>query len=540
MSEKNTMTLMKKIIRTALVACSMMSLASTASAKTLIYCSEASPEGFDPALYTSGTTVDAAALTIYNRLVEFNPDATGILPGLAEKWEISDDGLEYIFHLREGVKFQTTSYFTPTRTLNADDVLFTFDRAMNPQSPWHDYIPGIGYQYFDSMGLQDLIKTVEKLDDYTLKITLNQPEAPFLADLAMAFISINSKEYADQLEKEDRKEQFNLNPIGTGPFTFVAYQKDAVIRYKANDDYFGDRPKIDNLVFAITTDPSVRAQKLKAGECHIMSYPSPADIKELKADTNLKVLENPGLNVGYMAYNTLQPPFDKVEVRQALNMAVNKEAILQAVFDDGGMVAKNPIPPTMWGYNDTVKDDVYNPEKAKQMLEAAGVKGLQMKIWAMPVSRPYMPNARRAAELIQADFNTVGVKAEIVSMEWGEYLKLGREKDRDGAMIAGWAGDNGDPDNFLSVLNSCQAIGTNNYSNWCYEPFEKLINQAKITNDQNARAKLYEEAQLIFKEQAPWLVLDHSTVYMPMSKKVTGFKIYPVAGNHFFSVDIEE
>jgi dipeptide transport system substrate-binding protein len=335
-------------------------------------------------------------------------------------------------------------------------------------------------------------------------------------------------------------DDLNQFPLGTGPFTFVAYQKDAVIRYKANPDYWGGKEKIDDLVFAITTDPAVRAQKLKAGECHIMSYPAPADIEGLKADSNLKVDEQPGLNVAYLAYNTLVAPFDKPEVRKALNQAINKKAIVDAVFQGSGEVAKNPIPPTMWGYNNDVKDDEYNPEEAKKALEAAGVKDLKMKVWAMPVSRPYMPNARRVAELIQSDFAKVGVGVDIVSMEWGEYLKKSSDKDRDGAAIMGWTGDNGDPDNFLGVLLGCSGVGNNNRAQWCYKPFEDLIQKAKVTADQGERAKLYEQAQVVFKEQAPWATLDHSTVFMPMSSKVSGYKMDPVGIHRFTGVDIAE
>src|SRR5262249_14838217 len=161
------------------------------------------------------------------------------------------------------------------------------------------------------------------------------------------------------------------------------YQPDAVIRYKANDTYFKGKEKIDDLVFAITKDASVRAQKLKAGECHIMPYPNASDVKDLKADSNLKVLEQPGLNVAYLAYNTLQAPFDKPEVRKAINMAINKQAIVDAVFQGSATVAKNPIPPTMWSYNDAVADDKFDADAAKKMLADAGVKDLKMKIWAM-------------------------------------------------------------------------------------------------------------------------------------------------------------
>lgn len=530
----------KKLALGIMLGASFTTLSTSAFAKTLIYCSEASPEGFDQALYTSGVTNDAVAWTLYDRLLEFDSDNGSLVPGLAESWDVSEDGLEYTFHIRKGVKFHTTRYFTPSRELNADDVMFTFERAQNPQHPWHRYMAGVSYQYYDSMGLPELIKDIVKVDDYTVKFVLNHPEAPFLADIAMAFASVNSKEYADQLQKQGKMELFNQLPVGTGPFLYLAYQRDAVIRYRANPDYYLGKPKIDNLVFAITTDANVRAQKLKAGECHMIAYPAPADIKGLRADPNLVVLERAGLNIAYMAYNTMQAPFDKPEVRRALNMAVNKQAIINAVFDGEAVVAKNPLPPTMWGYNDAIKPDEYNPEAAKKMLDDAGVKNLSMKIWAMPVSRPYMPNARRASEIIQADYAKIGVKAEIVTMEWGAYLKQGTAKDRDGAIIMGWTGDNGDPDNFLGVLNSCEAVGTNNYSNWCYKPFNDLILKARTITDQAERAKLYEQAQVIFKEQAPSLLLDHSNIYIPMRKTIKGFKIYPVAGLRFGTVDIEE
>ena len=530
-------------VTTSLIAiASAAAFAAPAAAKTLIYCSEGSPEGFDPAAYTAGTTFDASSRPVFNRLVEFKDGSTEVQPALAESYEISDDGLTYTFKLRPGVKFHTTDYFTPTRELNADDVLFSFMRQGDANDPWNQYIPGLTFEYYNSMEMASSIKSIEKLDDLTVKFTLNAPNAPFLANLAMDFASIQSKEYADQLDKAGTKENLNSAPIGTGPFKFVAYQKDAVIRFSKNPDYWGTPAKVDDLVFAITTDAAVRLQKLQAGECHIMPYPAPADIEALKADQNLTVMEQPGLNVAYVAYNTEVAPFDKPEVRKALNMAVNKQAIVDAVFQGMGEVAKNPIPPTMWSYNDAVTDETYDPEAAKAALEAAGVTDLSMKIWAMPVQRPYMPNARRVAEMMQEDLSKVGVNVEIVSYEWGEYLKKSMEPNRDGAVILGWTGDNGDPDNFLSVLLSCAGAkeGGANRAFWCNEEFSGLLEQAKQASDPAERTKLYEQAQVIFKDQAPWATLAHSTVVMPMSKKVTGYVMSPLGTHKFDTVDVAE
>ncbi|EAR53099.1 ABC peptide transporter, periplasmic binding protein [Oceanicola granulosus HTCC2516] len=506
--------------------------AMPAFAQTLVYCSEGSPEGFDPALYTSGTTFDASSHPIYNRLVEFKTGTTEVVPGLAESWEVSEDGMQVTFNLRPGVKFHSNDMFTPSRDLNADDVIHSFERQMNTEGSW---------EYFQGMSMPDLIESIEKVDDMTVQFNLTRPEAPFIANMAMDFASIVSKEYHDAMAEAGTPEMVNQAPIGTGPFQFVDYQADAVIRYAANEDYWKEGlPKVDNLVFAITPDASVRYQRLQAGECHVMPYPNPADIEAMKEAEGIEVLEQEGLNVGYLAYNTTMEPFDNPEVRRALNMAIDKDAIIDVVFQGSGQVAKNPIPPTMWSYNDDIEDDPYDPEAARQMLADAGVEDLSMKIWAMPVQRPYNPNARRMAELIQEDFSEVGVDVEIVSYEWGEYLDRSRAIDRDGAILLGWTGDNGDPDNFLAVLLGCDGVENSNRAQWCHEPFEELIQEAKTLSDQEERAELYREAQEIFKEQAPWATIAHSVVFMPVREEVEGYVVHPLGGHIFTEVGLSE
>ncbi len=373
----------------------------------------------------------------------------------------------------------------------------------------------------------------------TVRFNLTRPEAPFIANMAMDFASIMSKEYADAMEEAGTPEMLNQRPIGTGPFVFQDYQTDAVIRYAKNANYWkADEPKVDNLVFAITPDASVRLQRLQAGECHVMPYPNPADIETIQSNTDLELLEQPGFNVGYLAYNTTQEPFTDPQVRQALNMAIDKQAIIDVIFQGYGEIAKNPLPPTIWGYNDSVEDDPYDPEQARQMLQEAGVEDLSMRIWAMPVQRPYNPNARRMAELIQEDFSEVGVDVEIVSYEWGEYLERSQAEDRDGAVLLGWTGDNGDPDNFLAVLLGCDAVGNSNRAQWCNEEFDGLVQEAKTIPDQSERAKIYEEAQVVFKEQAPWATIAHSTVFMPIRSEVEGYIIHPLGGHLFDTVEL--
>jgi dipeptide transport system substrate-binding protein len=516
-----------------------ISATSAQAAQTLIYCSEGSPEGFDAARYTAGTTFDASAETVYNRLVEFERGGTKVIPGLAESWETSADGLTYTFNLRKGVKFHTTDFFKPTRDFNADDVLFSFERMLNKEHPFTKASPA-EYPYFIDMGMDANMAKIEKTGDYTVRIVLNNVDAAFVANMAMAFASILSAEYADQLLKAGTAEKINTQPVGTGPFLFKRYDKDAQIRFAAHPDYFRGKEQIDNLIFAITTDSAVRAQKLKAGECHVSVYPKPTEVESLKQDPKIRILQQNGLNVGYVAYNVLKAPFDKLEVRKALNHATNKQAIVDAVYQGAGEVAKNPIPPAMWSYNNAIVDDEYNPEKAKELLAKAGFPdGFATDLWALPVQRPYMLDGRKAAEMIQADWAKVGVKATIVSYEWGEYLERSRNGEHQAVML-GWTGDNGDPDNFLGTLLSCDAVkGGNNRAFWCDKAFSKLTTDAKQTTDLAARTKMYEEAQVVFKQEAPWIPLAHSVVYQPMQENVQNFLMSPFGLNSFYGVSIK-
>ena len=508
--------------------------------KTLVYCSEGSPEGFDPALYEGGTTLDVN-IASYEGLLKFKAGTTEVQPGLAESWDISPDGKTYTFHLRHGVKWQTTDYFTPTREFNADDVVYSFGRQIDSSAnKLAAYLPDSTYAYWGDMSMPDQVAGIKKIDDYTVELDLKAPSSPMLANLAMQFADVVSKEYADSLTKANNLAQLNDKPVGTGPFTFVDYQKDANIRFKANPDYWGGKPKIDNLVFAINKDPTARMQALLANECQVMVYPNPADVDALKANADLTVLEENGLNFGALWFNTQQKPFDNVNVRKALDMAIDKQAMIKAVYQGLGEVATSPLPTFMWGYNKDVKGNPYDPAKAKQMLADAGVKDLKMRVWAMPVSRPYMPDAKTAAQMIQADFAKVGVTVEIYTVDWGEYLSTSKPVDRDGAVIIGWNGDNGDPDNFLSPNFGCDAGGGGNRAEWCNKDFDALLKQAIQETDQGKRAALYEKAQTYIDQDTPVALLAHSLAVMPMSKKVTGYTIDPFALHHFENADISE
>ncbi|CAB3760860.1 ABC transporter substrate-binding protein [Paraburkholderia humisilvae] len=538
--------LLRALRLTTLSAVAAASMAGTQLAnaadipnKTLVFCSEGSPAGFDPAQYTTGVDFTANTFTVYNRLVEFERGGTKVEPGLAEKWDVSPDGKTVTFHLRHGVKFQTTAYFKPTREFNADDVVFTFERMLDPNQPFHKAYP-VQFPYFTDMGLDKLITKVEKVDPYTVKFTLAEANAPFIQNIAMEYASILSAEYADQLLKDGKAADINQKPVGTGPFIFRSYTKDATIRFDGNPDYWKPNTvKLSKLIFSITPDPGVRVQKLKRDECQVMSYPRPADIAPLKADNNIQMPSQAGFNLGYLAYNVTHKPLDKVEVRQALDMAINKKAIVDSVYQGAGQLATNPMPPTQWSFYQGLKAASYDPDKAKALLAKAGLaNGFEITLWAMPVQRPYNPNGKLMAEMIQADWAKIGVKANIVTYEWGEYIKRAHAGEDD-SMLIGWTGDNGDPDNWLGTLLGCEAVNGNNFSKWCYKPFDELVQKGRTTMGQDARTKIYVQAQQIFAEQLPFSPIAHSTVYLPMSKKVVDMRIESLGYQRFDGVGMQ-
>ncbi|MFJ2539320.1 ABC transporter substrate-binding protein [Pseudomonas sp. NPDC087614] len=541
--------MLKHAVIPFLVGAGLLASAPFASAATnLVFCSEGSPAGFDPGQYTTGTDFDASAETMFNRLTQFERGGTAVIPGLATKWDISDDGLTYTFHLREGVKFHTTPYFKPTREFNADDVMFTFNRMINKDDPFRKAYP-TEFPYFTDMGMDTNITKIDKVDDHTVKFTLKEVDAAFIQNMAMSFASIQSAEYAAKLLKEGRAADINQKPIGTGPFVFKSYQKDSNIRYTGNKDYWKpDDVKIDNLIFAITTDPSVRIQKLKKNECQITLFPRPADLKALKEDKSLKMPDQAGFNLGYIAYNVMDKvkgsnepnPLADLRVRQALDMSVNKPQIIDSVYQGAGQLAVNAMPPTQWSYDTTIKDAKYDPEKAKELLKEAGVKeGTEIVLWAMPVQRPYNPNAKLMAEMLQSDWKKIGLNVKIQSYEWGEYIKRSKGGENQ-AMIIGWSGDNGDPDNWLNVLFGCDSLSGNNFSKWCDKKFDGLVKEAKRTTDQAKRTELYKEAQHVLKDAVPMTPIAHSTVYQPMRANVQDFKISPFGLNSFYGVSVSK
>ncbi|WP_152046784.1 ABC transporter substrate-binding protein [Aureimonas psammosilenae] len=526
--------------RVALAGLIGLGLVPFAEAKTLVFCSEGNPETLNPQLAVTGTAMDAAH-PIFNNLVEYEVGTTNIRPSLAESWTISPDGRDYVFKLRRGVRFQSNAVFQPSRPFNAEDVVFSLMRQWKADHPFHAAAGG-GFDYFQDMGMADLLETIEAVDENTVHIRLTRAEAPFLADLAMAFNAILSAEYADTLLKAGKKDLLDTQPIGTGPFTFTDFRKDVAVRYRAFPDYWRGRQTVDTLVFSITTPPAARLAKLKAGECHISAFPTPENADEVRADPNLRLYTTEGLNIGYLAMNTTRPPFDDVRVRRAVNMAIDKASIISGVYGATGTAATNPVPPTLWAFDPTIPRFAFDPGQAQRLLEEAGLKtGFAVDLWYPPVNRPYNPNGRRVAEMIQTDLARLGIRLELKTAEWNSYRAIMQNGDFHLALY-GWTADIGDPDNFLHTLLGCTAarLGGNNIARWCDKGFNNLVTEAKEISEIGRRKELYAKAQRIFHDAVPWAPIAHANSMVATRAEVKGFVIDPLGYHIVENVDIAE
>ncbi|MGK6311571.1 ABC transporter substrate-binding protein [Neorhizobium sp. DT-125] len=518
---------MKKIIGLSILA---LVAAAPANAAVLSVCIEGSPEVFNPQLTSNGTTSYVLG-QIYDGLVSVKAGSSDIEPALAESWTVSDDARTYTFKLRQGVKWQSNDKFTPTREFNADDVMFTFERMMKPEHPYAK-VNGGNFITFNTK-LADALESVKKIDDYTVAFTLKNPLAPFIGIMAHQSLAITSAEYADALSKAGTPELIDRQPIGTGPFELQAYQQDAVVRLVPFKDTWGAAinnpartPMLDGVVMAISADASVRLQRAMAGECQIALYPNLADRAMIEKSETLNLVQTPVASTGFITFNFREDKFKDKRVREALAHAINIKPLVDLVYDGMGTVTGAVIPPSLWGYDKDVGAYSYDPELSKKLLAEAGLPdGFSTQLWAVPVSRPYMPNGRRAAEMIQADWAKIGVKAEVVSYEWGEYITRARNGEAEVGMFGGIY-DFPDPSQIPNNYFTCDSAGKPSPSNigaWCDKEFIGLMNEAGAVTDRASRIELYKKAQEEFHAEVPAVILGGADTITAVAKSVKGY-----------------
>jgi peptide/nickel transport system substrate-binding protein len=489
---------------------------------TFVFGRGADSVGLDPAVVTDGESFRVTR-NIYESLVEYKRDSTEIIPGLAEFWVASPNGIEWKFELRRHVKFHDGTPF------NAEAVVFNFERWMFEHHPHHKGV----FEYWKSMfgGFPGFVKSVRAIDEFTVEFILEKPMAPFLANLAMPMFGIASptaiKKHGDDYFK---------NPVGTGAFRFREWRKDDRVVLERNPGYWGEKALLDRVIFRSIVDNSARLLELQAGSIDLMEFLNPDDIPTAKSDPNLQLFLRPSMNVGYLWWNVEKEPFGKLEVRRAIAHAVNKRAIVEKLFGGIGIPATNMLPPSLWGYNDAVLDYEYDPPKARDYLAKAGLpNGFKTTLWAMPNPRPYMPQPTKVAEAIQADLKVVGIETEIVTMDWATYLSKTREGEQDMYML-GWTGDNGDPDNFLYWFFGQKETRSRYY----HTKAAQLTAKAQAIFDQEERARLYRDVQIVLKEDTANIPIAHTTPPLAAKQTVKGYVPHATGGEKLDTVWLEK
>jgi peptide/nickel transport system substrate-binding protein len=483
--------------------------------EVLVWAHGADASGLDPAQETDGESLNIAA-NIFDGLVRFKTGGTEIEPSLAEKWDISPDGKTYTFHLRAGVKF------TDGTPVNADAVVFSLERQRDENHPAHKLASQ--FVYWGSMDMNTILESVEKKDDATVVMKLKHPEAPFLADLAMQFAMIVSP---DAVLKAGR--DFSHHPVGSGAYKLVEWQAGQKLVLEANNDWWGGKPKVKRVIWTVIKDNSSRTQAYLAGNIDGFEGINPFELQKIKDAPHTQVLTQAGMNVFYLAMNMDKKPFDSLKVRQAFAFAINKERIVKNFYGGTATVAATMLPPSLWGHDDSLQPYAFDPDKAKALLKEAGFPGgFEAEFWYFNAPRPYCPAPEKVAAQIQQDLAQVGIKAKLVTFDWTTYLEK-TQKGEHAAMLIGWSGDNGDPDNFLYTLLSTASakLPAQNYAFFRDPEVDGLLNKAKFESDLAKRTQYYIQAQKLIYERAPVVPLAHNLQIAVASDRIQGLRLSP-------------
>lgn len=506
---------------------------------SFIYCVNGIVTTFNPQIASTGLIIDPLAAQLYDRLLEVNPFTYKLNSELASRWKSFDKGATYRFYLKRNIPFQTTDWFTPTRTLNADDVVFSFSRMFDKNHPYH-YVGGGNYPYFDSLQLANNIRSIRKIDNYTVEFKLYTPDASFLWHLATRYAPILSQEYAQYLNKINHKEFIDWQPVGTGPFILAGYQTGQFIKLTRHDNYWKGKPLMKQVVIDLGAGGTGRISKLLTGECDVLAYPAASQLKVLREDARLRLSMRAGMNIAYLIFNTSNPPFDQLKVRQAVAYAINNERLMQSIYYGTAETATSVLPRASWAYDNQIKVTDYNPEKAKQMLEELGLSGMKLDLWVPVISQSYNPSPLKTAELIQADLAKVGIKMDIHPVE-GNLLE-NKLNDRNYDMVLdGWSTDSNDPDSFFRPLLSCPAIESHtNLSQWCNPYFDELLRKALVSQSFSSRINYYHQAQSLLAKELPVLPLAYSLHLQAYRYDIKGLVISAFGNSSFAGVYRDE
>jgi ABC-type transport system substrate-binding protein len=468
-----------------------------------------------------------ACANVYDCLVLYDLGATTLRPGLAESWEISEDGLVYTFNLRQGVSFHDGEPF------NADAVVTWFNSIK-------EGAPGSQYDATRMVYMADFITNwidkVEAVDESTVRMTLPDPYAPLLANLAIPIGGIPSPAAIAQ-----GLDYLATNPSGTGAFRLASpndWTRDSQMVLQANPDYWGGAPKVEQFIIRVIPESSTRLQSLEAGEIDIAWALIPEDVEKTRDNPDLVIVEAAGLNTNSVEFNVTKEPFTSKEVRQALNYAVNKQELSDGLYSGNMVPAGGVLPPVDWAFNPDLKSYPYDPDRARELLASAGYdegNPLTFTFMAYTIPRGYNPAADRLATAIQEYWSEVGVQSDIQTGEWTQY-RDDRRAGKFACDLYGWQGDNGDPDNFLATFFYSANKGGGNTTFYENPEVDDLLVQAVRVSDMEERKALYQQVEQIVVDDAPWVFLGYQKHQVVTRANITDFQLQPTYIYYFAGV----
>ena len=531
---------LKKVALTGVVSSALILSANAYGAKEIIVTYKDDVSTLDPAIGYDWQNWSMIK-SLFDGLMDYEPGTTNLKPDLAESYTISDDGLTYTFKLRKGVKFHNG------RDLTAEDVKYSLTRTIDPatQSPGQGFFASIkGFDALASGKAKDL-SGVKALDSHTVEITLANPDATFLHVLAINFAFVVPKEAVEKYG-----EDFGKNPVGTGAYSMQEWSLGQRVVFKKNSKYYrSGEPKLDQITFEVGQEPLVALLRLERGEVDILGDGvPPASFLKVKNDANFNgiMVEGGQLHTGYISMNVKIKPFDNKKVRQAVNMAVNKDRIIR-IINGRAVVANQPLPPAMPGYDNNYKGYAYDPAKAKALLKEAGYgDGIETEIYAMNTD----PNPR-IVQAIQQDLAAVGIKAAVKTLAQSNVIAAGGEADQAPMIWSGgmaWIADFPDPSNFYGPILGCGGAvkGGWNWAWYCNESLDAKAKQADaMTNaaDAEKRIELWRSIYVGIMDDAPWVPVFHEQRFTTRAKRIKGpaeIFVDPVhIPVHYDVVDIE-
>jgi peptide/nickel transport system substrate-binding protein len=504
---------MKRLL--SIVFLFLVALMGTARADTtLVIAMAADPTGLDPEAVLNNTSGFVMG-TIYDSLVKYKPGTVDVEPGLAESWDVSEDGLTYTFHLRKGVVFHDGTPF------NAPNYVRTINRLLDKQDPDSIFNTGPVESFItDTYGE---VASYRAVDDNTVEFKLRESEGPFTTDLAMVWNGVVSPEAVHKFGKD-----FRNHPVGTGPFIFKEWRQGDQVVLDANPNYWGGKPKVDHIVFKVMPDAQAALLAIKRGDVHILADVSAQTLPAIRSDANLVVLTQPGLAVSGIGLPNDAKPFDDKRVRQALNYAVDRDALNKTLYQGLAVSMTSPLPASQWGFDETLKGYPYDPAKAKQLLTEAGYpNGFSVELLSYSTPRGYNPAGPELAVAVQGYLQKIGVQASIRKQEMGAFLAEVRSGKYGGMFTVGWTGDNGDPDNFLYILFASPSMPVGDTAHYKNPEVDKMLLDARRSSDHAKRVELYKQAQRIILDDAPWIFVNSVLQTRVTRKEVKGFVLNP-------------